>query len=636
MAIHLPMFQPKVPVGGLIKNGILVPVLDAKGVQRLDRWNKPLFRPKQVDEWIIMTPIKGPDGLYVVDKKAMEALPKDSDGKCRRLPVFFSSDDIEEAARTYLAGYIGPVRACVGDGKVATRWEIKAGVKTGNKQERKCPCEWLTEPEEGGPECSGTLDLRCSIDLKDAVTLGSVHRYQTHGVIGITELVGSLIHIQRVIGSIVAVPMWLCLKPVVVNPRGAGRKTVYTAYLEIRGNNIEGLQKTALARASAVREVAKVAGLPLQFSLPSPEEESEDDEADAAREFHPDVIDTTVSDRGEGSKQSAPQGAPQGTPQGTPQGASQNTPLQEQTPTPEQMTQIKVRMGKLSSLLNEPTSDKEERSRRMSQMAKRILFGLGYKFHSLNMSEYVEVAEILEKHILIEEGIIRLDALFGMEDKSKARDFLLKRIGIKDPNQIDPSSLDDILENIQDAIAFSEQIETPEEKISDRVDESSDSGDDDDGSDDGGSDDDGSDDDGSDGDGSDGDGSDDDHSDPVRDTTPEIFRDPDTEKVENPPDPTSAVEEEAKARPPGLSEDPDRVLGKNDPLRTRLERSIERLAKLRGIDGSVKERKELLAIVSQGEIGRSVTMTQITSSMAMKLIPAFEQLVQAREQGELG
>ena len=294
MAIHLPMFQPKVPVGGLIKNGILVPVMNNDGTQRLDRWKKPLFRPKQVDSWIIMTPIKDQDGLYVVDEKAMAALPKDSDEKCRRLPVFFSSDDLEESARTYLAGYIGPVRVCIGDGKNATRWEIKAGVKTGNKQERKCPCEWLTAPEEDGPKCSGTLDLRCSIDLKDAVTLGSVHRYQTHGVIGISELVGSLIHIQRVIGSIVAVPMWLCLKPVVVNPKGMGRKTVYTAYLEIRGNNIEGLQKTALARASAVREVAKIAVLPFEFSLPGPEEESEEDEADAAREFLPDVIDTTI------------------------------------------------------------------------------------------------------------------------------------------------------------------------------------------------------------------------------------------------------------------------------------------------------------------------------------------------------
>jgi hypothetical protein len=475
MTIHLQQFQPRIPVGGLIKNGINKPVFDDNGKRRLDKWNRPLSRPEQIDHWLIKLMTKDEHGEYMLDHVAMEALPKDSDGKCRRLPVFFSSDDIARVAHTQLEGYVGPVRACVGDGKSAQRWQVHDGMRVGKPERIECPCAWLPEklgglgrgePRRGDPECDGAIDLRCSIDLKDAVTLGSVHRYITHSSIGIPELIGSLVHIQSVIGSLQAIPVWLCLKPVNVRPDGR-LKRVYTAYAEIRGNDIAGMRQLAISFLTATRDVAKLAATASYYSLPASDEDGPEEESDQAREFHPGVIDTTATT---GSNRSAADTARAASttasgPAGQDSNGSAERPLQEQMPTTADRRKLTEAMGALSQqLYTEIAANKSERQQRLDEIWGRINFGLDYAYTRLNKMQLVEVVEIAGKHTKIEQGITALEA-FMFDDDERAdpkkrahrREMVWKRISAGldlTYGKFESDDADDLLEAIEERLAL--------------------------------------------------------------------------------------------------------------------------------------------------------------------------------------
>ena len=291
MAINLPQYKPKLAITGKIKNGLNVPVLDGQGNQAFYDSGKKKMRPKQLDHFLVTTNARDENDNLVVDgfvmKQLHDAHLADPDGKIRRIPVLVHSDDIEEVFPTTLLAYKGKGLACRGDGEKAERWTVERGARIGASKPVSCPCPWLTnEPKGDDPICKGHGALRVSIALPTTITLGSIYEYRTTSVISIPKISGALMHVQSEIGTLVGTPMWLVLRPELVTPKGQAQKTVYSSFLELRGSDLIQLQQAAVARVQAAQSVQRIAGRRELLGLPAPSEESDEEAAAIAAEFH--------------------------------------------------------------------------------------------------------------------------------------------------------------------------------------------------------------------------------------------------------------------------------------------------------------------------------------------------------------
>lgn len=301
MPIKLPQYKPKLAITGKIKNGLNVPVLDGQGKQLFYDSGKKKMRPKQLDHFLVTTNARDENDNLVVDTFIMQQLAEaklaDRDGKIRRIPVLVHSDEIEEVFPTTLLAYKGKAMACRGDGETAERWTVERGARIGAPKPVSCPCHWLTDPQGDDPICKGHGALRVSIALPSTITLGSIYEYRTTSVIGIPRIAGALMHVQTEIGTLIGTPMWLVLKPDLVTPKGQAQKTVYSSFLELRGSDLVQLQQAAVARVQAAASVQKIAGRRELLGLPAPSEESDEEAAAIAAEFH--VVDgeTAVAGR---------------------------------------------------------------------------------------------------------------------------------------------------------------------------------------------------------------------------------------------------------------------------------------------------------------------------------------------------
>lgn len=285
--IKLPQFQPRLAVAGHIKNGINTPVVGTDGVQLYDRHNQPKMRPEQLDHYLVTTLLKDPvTKNFIVDEEVMRVLPKDSDGKCRRIPILVHSDDFRDFFPTELAARQGKVITCRGDGEKATRVKVEQGQKIGQPYEVSCPCPWLDPPlgpggaQKSDPVCKANATLRCKIAMPEAITIGSVYDYHTTSVIGVPDMLGGFSEIQTMIGTLVWVPLWLVLRAVKVQPDGYA-KTVYSSFVHLRGSDVKAIQDRAIGMVKAAREVHQIAGrTSLVLPLPPAPTEEDSDELD--------------------------------------------------------------------------------------------------------------------------------------------------------------------------------------------------------------------------------------------------------------------------------------------------------------------------------------------------------------------
>lgn len=285
--IKLPQFQPRLAIAGHIKNGINVPLKDGKGNQRYDERGKPMYRPEQLDHYLVTTLQEDPQTKnFVVDQPIMDALRKASGTeKITRLPILVHSDDFGQFLRTELAARKGKTIICRGDAEKAMRWNIDRGARVGKPFEVQCPCSWYTAPDPNGPKCKANATLRCKLALPDAITIGSCYDFHTTSEIGIPNMLGGFAEIQSMIGTLVWVPLWMELRAEHVQPEGY-QKTVYSSFVHLRGSDIKEIQERAIAMVRAAKDVQALAGRTSLIPLP-PVPVDDDDESQTGDEFYP-------------------------------------------------------------------------------------------------------------------------------------------------------------------------------------------------------------------------------------------------------------------------------------------------------------------------------------------------------------
>ena len=282
MPIHSSIFKARQAEAGKIKIGAL-------GETRKSKKGDDYQLPVKHDYFTITKTARDPaTGNFVADEEIMAQLPKDPDGKIRRLPVVFDTDDIDELIPHRLALYQGRNLLCRGDGHApATRFEILAGVKTGKTEEVTCPCPYLNA--EKGHKCLPHATLWCTIAAGKETILGARHSFRTTGWNSISGLLGGLKAIQRQLGSLAGLPMWLRIKQQAARPKGLNKATtIPVVYVECRTEDLIGLQQHAIALAQARQRVVQVRNYEV-LGLPEPGDDSEtpEEQAKIREEWHP-------------------------------------------------------------------------------------------------------------------------------------------------------------------------------------------------------------------------------------------------------------------------------------------------------------------------------------------------------------
>jgi len=237
---------PRLAEAGKIKIGGLGPERESK--------NKTKYRlPQKLDHFLITHTERNEAGDLEIDGEIMKNMERDSDKKIRAIPIILHSDNIDEVFPTSYALYSGRRCACRGDGEKALRREIKEKQYTGESKTIECPCPYLQANE--GPKCKPNGKLFCSIAVPNSSIAGAVHIWRTTSMISINQMIGSLLQIQTICGTLRGLPLWLRVKPITVEPPGQGALTVYCCHVELRAADIIATQHKALEAAKLRREL---------------------------------------------------------------------------------------------------------------------------------------------------------------------------------------------------------------------------------------------------------------------------------------------------------------------------------------------------------------------------------------------
>lgn len=277
---------PSLAEGGKIKIGEL-------GEERVSRGSGKKFRmPVKLDYFLITKTTRDQQGDLELDEELMAALPKDADGQVREIPIVLHSDEIDDVFPTTYAMYSGKKLACRGDGERAVRWKwetTKEGPRrTNDTQEVACTCSFLGA--KSGNVCKPHGTLHCSIMVPGQAVAGAVHKWRTTSLISIQRMIGSLQQILATCGTLRGLPLVLRVEPVQVAPDGV-TSTVYCCHVELRAKDLLTVQRQAL-EAAQMRK-ALTAGRDLDgdyrklIHAPAADDESEEEQAEVAQEFHP-------------------------------------------------------------------------------------------------------------------------------------------------------------------------------------------------------------------------------------------------------------------------------------------------------------------------------------------------------------
>ena len=273
---------PKLAEAGKIKIGGL-------GPERPKERGGTYRMPQKYDHFLITTTNRTPAGDLEIDNALMAELEADTDGEVRAIPIVLHSDEIDEVFPTAYALYSGRRCACRGDGETALKRELTKGDKkqyTGASKSVPCPCEYLKAAT--GPVCKPNGKLFCSIAVTGAAIAGAVHVWRTTSIISIEQMIGSLLQIRSICGTLRNVPLWLRVRPITVEPPGVkGAITVYCCHVELRAADIAVIQRNALDAAKLRRELGSD-GREYREMLTLPaHDETTDEQSDIAQEFYP-------------------------------------------------------------------------------------------------------------------------------------------------------------------------------------------------------------------------------------------------------------------------------------------------------------------------------------------------------------
>lgn len=276
--------RPTLTEGGKIKAGY-------RGDERTSRNGKTFRVPEKLDHFIVTKTTRDDDGDFEPDDTVMEALPKDSWGLVREIPIVVHSDVIDEVFLNSYALYIGGQLGCRGDGETATRWFKDR--KWTEPVAIQCTCAYLGAKD--GPVCKPHGTLHCSLRLRGQALAGAIFKFRTTSIITIQRIIGSLQQIKAACGTLRGLPLALCLRPVRVTPDGVPASTVYCAHVELRGDDLLAVQRRVLEIAQMRRALETGeydrddAAYRALLEPPGGDQESDEERGEVAAEFHPDV-----------------------------------------------------------------------------------------------------------------------------------------------------------------------------------------------------------------------------------------------------------------------------------------------------------------------------------------------------------
>lgn len=280
----MPWERPVIATAGFIKIGGLGE--ERKGAK--GPWRAPI----KLNHFIITKTVRGDDTNLIRDTERMQALKEagwaDPDGQLRELPIQLHSDNLDEVFPTNLAYYAGKSLLCRGDGHDAQRYSTdKEGNRTGPITVG-CPCEHSVLVNPKG-KCKPNGSLHCSLRLPGLGSIGSLFRWRTTSQISISRMMGSLLQVQEMVGSLKAVPLVLVLEEVEL----AGKAPVYCCHLELRENSLIDLQKHLLAMTAQRNRVALTSSsAPVRLKVIQPGDHEDDaEQAAIADEFYSDHAD---------------------------------------------------------------------------------------------------------------------------------------------------------------------------------------------------------------------------------------------------------------------------------------------------------------------------------------------------------
>ena len=200
--------KPRRPMYGHIKIG-------GVGAEKTAKSGNKYRQPVKYDGFKITTLARGDDENLVMDTEMHTLLEafQDPDGKLRKLPIIFLSNDPSEVLKTKYVQYAGKKALCEGDG-------VNANERVGDTKEwkqRLCACGKEVRGYKPGDKqpcnqpCKISLDLFCDIDVKGAP--GGAYRFHTSSIFSTIEMTGCLREIyDATYGVLLNMPFWLILK----------------------------------------------------------------------------------------------------------------------------------------------------------------------------------------------------------------------------------------------------------------------------------------------------------------------------------------------------------------------------------------------------------------------------------------
>lgn len=284
------LIKPQICELGKIKIG-------GRGAERQAQSGGTYRMPEKYDHFVVtgLHRVNGKtDGDLVQDKPLMAALQEkygDSDGKLRQIPIALLSNDLEEVLQCSCIMYQGKRVAARSDGVTLVKFHDKTA-------------GWLATPTETAwkPEYAELKDGKGNRHFKLHTTFncvisaahskwGGVYKFRTTSKITASQLLGSLMHLQKLTGGILrGLPLRLVVRPIQVSPEGK-TTTVYVVHVEMIGQDLQQVQELALKRAKFEvdnrRQLNRMA-LEYRELLSDPGTlETESEAAEIGEEFHP-------------------------------------------------------------------------------------------------------------------------------------------------------------------------------------------------------------------------------------------------------------------------------------------------------------------------------------------------------------
>lgn len=267
--------KPQLAEAGKIKIGGL-------GEKRTSKSGNEYRLPVKFDHFVITKTTRDQNGDLFIDADLMMELKPDKDQNIRAIPIVLHSDEIEEVFPTAYALYSGKKCHCRGNGETAIRREVIDDQYTNREKEISCPCDYLDG--DGKYICKANGKLYCSIVAGSSAVAGAVHIWRTTSIISVQRMLGSLIQIKSICGTLRGIPLWLKIEPIAVDPSGQGSITVYCCHVELRAKDVLQVQERALQSMKLRDQLAspEYRGL---LSAPG-ESETDEEQAEIAAEFY--------------------------------------------------------------------------------------------------------------------------------------------------------------------------------------------------------------------------------------------------------------------------------------------------------------------------------------------------------------